>query len=204
MKKICKKCNIEKELTDFYVKKDLKDGYFNKCKSCCTQYSKDNEQKIKTYKVEYRANNKDIIKKEQKEYRESNKDKTKKYKKDNANKINLQQKKYRIDNKEKIQKQTKKYRDNNKEQIRERNRVYTKNKKSTNIIFKLSSQTRSMISKAIKNGGYKKNTKTCNILGCTYKEFKIYLEGELILLNHYTNLQPLCSKVNRDIKRGRV
>ena len=26
-------------------------------------------------------------------------------------------------------------------------------------------------------------------------------EEELIILNHYTNLQPLCSKINRDIKR---
>jgi hypothetical protein len=26
-------------------------------------------------------------------------------------------------------------------------------------------------------------------------------EEELIKLNHFTNLQPLCSKVNRDIKR---
>lgn len=28
-------------------------------------------------------------------------------------------------------------------------------------------------------------------------------EEDLIRLNHYTNLQPLCSKVNRDIKRDR-
>lgn len=27
-------------------------------------------------------------------------------------------------------------------------------------------------------------------------------EEDIIRLNHYTNLQPLCSKVNRDIKRG--
>ena len=27
-------------------------------------------------------------------------------------------------------------------------------------------------------------------------------EEDLIHLNHYTNLQPLCSKVNRDIKRN--
>ena len=26
-------------------------------------------------------------------------------------------------------------------------------------------------------------------------------ENEAIQLNHFTNLQPLCSKVNRDVKR---
>ena len=26
-------------------------------------------------------------------------------------------------------------------------------------------------------------------------------ESEVIKLNHFTNLQPLCSKINRDIKR---
>ena len=29
-------------------------------------------------------------------------------------------------------------------------------------------------------------------------------EEDLIRLNHYTNLQPLCSKVNRDIKRNKI
>ena len=29
-------------------------------------------------------------------------------------------------------------------------------------------------------------------------------EDEVIKLNHYTNLQPLCSKVNRDIKRDKI
>ena len=89
--------------------------------------------------------------------------------------------------------------------------------------------------------GYKKNSKTATILGCTFEQLKTHLEGEfkdwmnwdnhglyngelnygwdidhiiplataknegeLIKLNHYTNLQPLCSKINRDIKRGRI
>lgn len=29
-------------------------------------------------------------------------------------------------------------------------------------------------------------------------------EEDVIRLNHYTNLQPLCSKMNRDIKRSNV
>ena len=29
-------------------------------------------------------------------------------------------------------------------------------------------------------------------------------EDEFIKLNHYTNLQPLCSKVNRHIKRDKL
>ena len=31
---------------------------------------------------------------------------------------------------------------------------------------------------------------------------KLYCSG--IKLNHYTNLQPLCSKINRDIKKDKL
>jgi len=33
---------------------------------------------------------------------------------------------------------------------------------------------------------------------------KYNTEEDVIKLNHYTNLQPLCSKINRDIKRGNI
>ena len=32
--KTCKQCNIEKDLNNFYVHKEMLDGYLNKCKEC--------------------------------------------------------------------------------------------------------------------------------------------------------------------------
>ena len=98
-----------------------------------------------------------------------------------------------------------------------------------------------IILKAIKRKGYSKKSKTEKILGCTYEEFKQYIESkwepwmnwdnhglyngelnygwdidhiiptsiamcekELIDLNNYKNLQPLCSKINRDIKKDNI
>ncbi len=29
-------------------------------------------------------------------------------------------------------------------------------------------------------------------------------DGQIININHYTNLQPLCSKINRDIKKDKL
>ena len=99
--------------------------------------------------------------------------------------------------------------------------------------------TRTLIRNSFKNVGRIKSSKTADILGCSFEEFKIYLESrwdtwmswsnrglyngnlnygwdidhivplssasteeDVIKLNHYTNLQPLCSKINRDIKRN--
>ena len=78
---------------------------------------------------------------------------------------------------------------------------------------------------AFKNQGYKKNTKTANMLGCSYEEFQIHLESQFqpnmtwqnqgewhidhffpvswattkpqfYKLNHHTNLRPLWAKDN--------
>ena len=160
-------------------------------------------------------------------------------KKDNA--------KYRAKNKSKLSEYNKKYlveyRKNNKDKINEINKEYYRNRRSTDIFFRFSSNLRNILSNSIRKMGYKKNSKTEQILGCSFEEFKNHIElqfqlwmtwdnygdpkdgviepnktwdidhiipintatceADIIKLNHYKNLQPLCSHYNRFIKRGK-
>ena len=83
--KICKKCNKQKELKEFYFLKQ-KEKYRNICKECeikkNMEYQQANLKKYKEYKREYnkkyRNKNKENIKEYQKEYRENHKEKAKK------------------------------------------------------------------------------------------------------------------------------
>ncbi len=61
MKK-CFKCNIEKPLSEFYVHKQMGDGFLNKCKSCAKSDAKIRENNLKL--------NKDYIEKERQRGRE--------------------------------------------------------------------------------------------------------------------------------------
>jgi hypothetical protein len=147
---------------------------------------------------------------------------------------------YHLNNKEKNIQRTKKWVENNKDKrinwLKEnKNKIlitankYQKQRKKIDVLFKLSSRTRTLISSSFSKNGYSKNSKTYLILGCTFKEFKLHLEKqftkgmnwenqgkwhldhiyplslakdeeELIKLNHYTNFQPLWAKDN--IEKG--
>jgi hypothetical protein len=239
--KICKSCKIEKELTEFNKNEKYKFGVTSNCKQC-----------VKKYSEKYRKNNKEKIKESNKKNSERLKEYQKEYYKNNTNNVKQNQKKYRENNKDKIKEQNKKWRQNNKEKLNEKMKDYYKNnkekineyikkKKQVNELFKLTNNIRSLIYSAFKNKGYKKNTKTNNIIGCSFEELKNHLESqfkpwmswenyalyngelnygwdidhiipvssarneeELLKLNHYTNLQPLCSYYNRCIKRDNI
>ena len=66
MTKICNKCNIEKNITEFNKNKRIKDGYFNTCKKCRKIQRKKNEKKVKEYAKKYYQKNKEEINKQYK------------------------------------------------------------------------------------------------------------------------------------------
>lgn len=185
MKK-CNVCNLEKEISFFDKRNDTKDGRRNTCKKCRSEKSR-----------EYYNENKDRIL--------LNIDKERKRKYDSE-----YRKVYYLKNKDKINDYLRKY----------------YNKIKENPLKRMEINVRSRIRASFSVSKWNKNNKTKEILGCSYEELFLHIqskftdgmtwdkigseihidhivpissaktEGDIIKLNHYTNLQPLWAKDN--------
>ena len=149
----------------------------------------------------------------------------KEYKLKNKEKIAELNKSYSEKNKEKIANYKRQHYLENKEKIKKYRNEWRSNKVKIDSLFKLTNNTRTLIKQSFRRNGYSKNSKTYQILGCTFEEFKQHLEkqftdgmswnnigqwhmdhiypvslakdeDELIKLNHYTNFQPLWAEDN--------
>lgn len=217
--KQCTKCNEIKSIDNFHKRNDKKDGLSTQCKHCKSsidkQYRELNKDKIKQDKKKYYNENKETIDITKKEYQQKNKELIKKY-----------QKEYREKNKDTIKEYNKKYRETNRETIKQsKKKYYAENMAKTDNIFALIHKIRKRIYKVFLYKNYPKISKTIDIIGCNFEEFKIYIESqftegmnwdnrndwhldhivpvsfgeteeEIIMLNHYTNFRPLLVKDN--------
>ena len=197
--KICTKCKIERNIDEFSKNKLKKYGVNSHCKPC--------------KKLHYNEN--------KKHYSE----KSKKYYLKNSEKIKKISNNYYYKNTKKINETRKKYLKNNKEKINLYWRKYKKNRRSTDYLFTIKNNIGRSIRQSFKRYGYTKKSKIFEILGCDYETFKKHIElqfidgmswnvidnihidhiipvssakneNEMILLNHYLNLQPLWAKEN--------
>lgn len=205
MEKICIKCNLVKNIYLFVKTK-------NSCKECES-----------IYKKEHRLKNKELIKSKSKKYYLDNKDSIKSRMSSN----------YENGREKKLEYQ-KKYASLNKEKISKYKMEYQRNRRKTDPVFKMKYVVARLIRNSFKTKGLSKNKKTIDILGCDIEFFKIYIEEkfiddmnwsnhgvvwdidhiiplttakdekDVIILNHYSNLQPLDSYINRNIKRDRL
>lgn len=231
------KCKLDKELTLFYKCSSSKDGHRSNCITCCKQWKIDNKEKINDYLV----SNKERLSKNRSERYQLNKDffilKSSNYYKNNREEIKIKSNLYYENNKESKLEYQKEYQKNNKD----KRNTYLSERRLNDPLFRLITNVRNLIYNSFYYNGYSKNSKTEELLGCSFEELKEYLESkfepwmnwdnrglysgefnygwdidhviplssvnkedEIIKLNHYTNLQPLCSKINRDIKKDNL
>ena len=220
MEKTCIECKIEKSI-DFFVRTR------NLCKDCMKEYKKSyqlkNKEILKEKSKQYYLENKDSILERVSSHYENNKDKKLEY-----------QKEYAQNNKEKVAEYKSEYAQNNKDKIREYKNNYQNRRRKEDHIFMLKYSISRTIRRSLKCKGLSKNKKSIEILGCSIEFFKTYIEEmfidnmswdnygtywdidhriplstavteeQVLKLNHYTNLQPLDSNINRNIKRDKV
>ena len=143
--KICTKCGIEKELSEFYRRKKSIDGLCPYCKLCIKKersiYHQKNKNKIKLKNKKYRENNKEKLEEYRKKYYKKNRErilKNKKiYNKQHKEERSKQLKIYYKNNKKKLLKKLKIYRENNKEKLFiQRKEYYNNNKEKVKMNVK--------------------------------------------------------------------
>jgi hypothetical protein len=103
---------------------------------------------------------------------------SKKYGIKNKDKISQYNKIYRKNNKETIDKKIQMYQINNKEKLYSRNTKYHFEKYNNDPLFKLKRLLRDRIYKTLVNKNV--TSKTLKLLGCSVKEFKLYLEKQFL------------------------
>lgn len=128
-----------------------------------------NKDKIKAYGKEYRNNddNKESLKTKNEEYYKNNKEALKK----NAK---IKNKEYYKKNRLSVIKKVKSYRKNNKN----KRNAHEIERKLIDPVYKLKNTIRLSILSGFKTNGFSKKSNTYKILGCTYNEFKIFIESK--------------------------
>lgn len=153
-------CKIEKQLSDFYLRKDGKNGVDSLCKLCRKQYSKNyyilNKNKLMKKHILYYLENKTKIK----------------------DRNNIYSKSYRLTNKEKIKNRIKEWKIKNKEKVKIYLKQWRKNARLNNSKYKLRCNISTAISRSLK--GNKHGVSWENIVGYSLFELKNHLENKFM------------------------
>lgn len=222
MKK-CSKCHQYKNISEFHKHNRKKDGLQNSCKECMKLIKKEwyenniqeQREKGRINSEKYRVCNLEKLRESSKNYYYSNRDKMIEYstnyqkiykEKKNLNRKNHHKKKYVSDDLYKLKFLIRK-------SIRRalKNNFLVKKSKTVDIIgcsfpeLKLYFESKfepwmNWGNHGLYNGDFNFGWDIDHIIPISMAKS----EDDVLNLNHYTNLQPLCSKINRDIKNNRI
>lgn len=214
------------------MKKELTEEQKNKAKLYAKEYRKNNKEKVNKYNREYIKNKskeyKDKENKRLKLYNDNNtnnrKNTQRKYYLANKEKLNLKSNQYRINNKDKVNKKANETAKNRKSI----DPVYKlKCGLRRNISMLINRNSNSKKPKTVDVLGctyeeFKQHLESKFESWMTWENYGLYngefnfgwdidhikplssgnTIEEIVELNNYLNLQPLCSKINRDLKRN--
>jgi hypothetical protein len=180
--KVCSKCHIEKDISEFSMRKNRKSKYVSQCKKCqCEngkQYRKNNEEKVKKSRKIYYDKNAEKLAAHTREYyknhAEEERRKKREHIKNNREIMCERSKKYYNENKEKVIE----YRKNNKENRRDQNNKRHKERVKIDPIYKLKKSMRRRICAFLKQKGYKKTSNSFEMVGCSPNDLKKYIEAQ--------------------------
>jgi len=174
-------------------------------------YLSDNKEYKKEYNKKYNLDNKEKISENKKLYRQNNKEKIKKYRIDNREIINKSALKYYYDRIDRDNLFYLSFKIRNLVRISIKKKGYSKKSKTTEILgcsivdFKTYIESKfenwmSWDNHGLYNGMIRYGWDIDHIIPISSAK----TEEEIIKLNHYTNLRPLCSFINRVIKREKI
>lgn len=229
MKKCCR-CKEIKDYIDYGILKKSKDGYRHDCKDCRKLYSKSNCELIANYKKEYYLKNKSSIDVKNKKWYVDNLESKKEYDKNrylvNKDKISISYKKWRNSNLESIREYKRKYYNEvtSKDPIKKlkhsirasirqsfTDKGFYKTIKTNEILGCSYEEFEEHLESKFEawmnwenHGKYNGELNYGWDIDHIIPLSSAINKEEIITLSHFTNLQPLCSKVNRCIKRNHL